>query len=1151
MKFSRLRLVGFKTFVDPTEIPIEPGLSGIVGPNGCGKSNLVEALRWVMGENSYKSLRASEMDDVIFAGSGRRPARNTAEVSLRIDNRSRRAPVSFNDDEELEVTRRIEREAGSAYRINGRDVRARDVQLLFADAATGAHSAAMVRQGQIGELIAAKPQARRKVLEDAAGIGGLYSRRHEAELRLKAAEANLERLDDLITEVGQTRDQLRRQAKQARRYRDLSEEIRRLEALIHQLRWTRANAEITAATEALDANRHSVETATEAAAKAATERTEAQAALPALREAEAAAGARLRRLVQERDKLSDKLEGVGARRAEIERRLEEIARDREREDAQVATTSETVERLDADIAVLRQQMADAEQSREELVAAASAAEAELRDAEGGLADATRQAAELTARRNQLERQVKEHATRLTKLQAQRAEVDQEVARITAEFAGSEETERLTASREAAQARVDACEQAIREAETARQDASAAEAEARAPVRDAENALNSLEAEQRTLVGLLEAGGDDQFPPVVGDVRVANGFETALGAALGDDLERPTDERAGVHWRLMSGGNDPALPDGVRPLSAVVEAPEVLNRRLAQIGIVPRSEGARLQSALQAGQILVSPEGDVWRWDGIVSSAEAPTPAATRLAQRNRVAELDGEIETARVQLGTASATLETAASRSMAAQTREAETRAALREAQKELSTAQDALTAAERQSGQYTARLSALEEARIRLGQSAEESAAAEADAAQALDGLGSHDAMVKSVEDLRQTVARKRAAFAEKRATADGQQREREMHARQLDQMSAEVERWRARAAETKEHLGTLAKREAELTEERKVLTREPARLTAERDKVAERISEAETDRAKAADAHAVGETRQAEADRAARAADQLLAERREHLARAEATLEGLTARRGEIAHAIEDHLGCAPDALSEISGQDEIDDMVSAEATESRLDRLKVDRDRMGAVNLRAETEAAEAEARFEELTKDRDDLDQAIRKLRHGISSLNSEGRQRLLSAFTEVNEHFKTLFSTLFGGGTAELKLTESDDPLEAGLEIIARPPGKRPQTLTLLSGGEQALTAIALIFAVFLTNPSPICVLDEVDAPLDDANVERFCNLMDEMARITDTRYLIITHNPITMSRVDRLFGVTMAEKGVSQMVSVDLVAANGLRAAE
>ncbi|MBZ9710819.1 chromosome segregation protein SMC [Mesorhizobium sp. ESP7-2] len=1151
MKFSRLRLLGFKSFVEPGEFVIERGLTGIVGPNGCGKSNLVEALRWVMGESSYKNMRASGMDDVIFSGSGTRPARNTAEVTLFLDNSDRSAPSAFNDADELQVSRRIEREAGSLYRINGKEARAKDVQLLFADQSTGARSPSMVGQGRIGELIQAKPQARRALLEEAAGISGLHTRRHEAELRLKAAEQNLERLDDVVGELESQIESLKRQARQASRFKNLSADIRKAEATLLHLRWTLAKTQEGEARSALATATALVGDRAATQMNAAKEQGISAHRLPDLRDAEAAAAAAFQRLSIARSQIEEEAGRIRTRQAELERRLQQFDGDIAREERMVRDNADVLERLRAEEAALNSENAGAAEREATTRAAFEQAASTLAQSEARLAALTAERAEAAASRHQIERTLRETAERRDRFARQLADVDRELSDILAKVAGLPDPTEKRILVEQALALLEESEAAVAQAEQSVIDARGAESAARPPLQDARAELAGIETEARTLAKILNAASGDLFPSVLEQISVERGFETALGAALGEDLDVPLDRSAPAHWgesEIQPG--DAALPEGIKSLASVVRAPAQLARRLAQIGIVEAVDGRRLQGLLAPGQRLVSRGGALWRWDGLTASADAPTAAAQRLAQKNRLAELDAEAVQATLVLRQAEEALAQAEQALRQASEAERTTRQAGREAQHRLDAARNALAEAEKAGGELSSRRAALDEVRARIVDSHEETSAAFVEAEMLLQDAPDLGDLQLQLEQSSANVSRDRATLADARAVHEGLRREAEARTRRLDAIGAERSNWLVRAENASTQIASLGERKAEAEAERERLADAPDEIDAKRRALLSQLTEAETLRKAAADRLQEAETRQAELDKAATSAIQSLAEARETRARAEERLTAADERRLEVEARIQETLNTPPHLVIRHTGLEADDPMPEMPEIERQLDRLKIERERLGAVNLRAEEEQKELSDRLETIVSEREDIIEAIRKLRQAIQSLNREGRERLLAAFDVVNSHFQRLFSHLFGGGTAELQLIESEDPLEAGLEILARPPGKKPQTMTLLSGGEQALTAMSLIFAVFLTNPAPICVLDEVDAPLDDHNVERFCNLMDEMAKTTETRFVIITHNPITMARMDRLFGVTMAEQGVSQLVSVDLQAAEAMREA-
>ncbi|MEM0900530.1 MAG: chromosome segregation protein SMC [Pseudomonadota bacterium] len=1152
MRFEKLRLVGFKSFVEPTDFIIERGLTGVVGPNGCGKSNLVEALRWVMGESSYKSMRASAMDDVIFSGSATRPSRNSAEVALFLDNADRNAPAAFNESDEVHVSRRIEREAGSAYKISGKDARAKDVQLLFADSSTGARSPSMVGQGRIGELIQAKPQARRALLEEAAGISGLHSRRHEAELRLRSAETNLERLDDVVAELESQIESLKRQARQASRFKNLSKEIRQTEATVLHLKWTSAksteaetNSELSQATAAV-AERSKVQM------EAARAQAIAQHVLPTLRQAEAEAAAALQRLNIARDQLDAEVEKLSARRREQLNRVEQLKSDIAREAQLLKDAEDAAGRLTKEKAELEANDSGADARTEELRVAAEEARAHLVAAEAKLSDFTAESAEASALRTQLNRRKSEMIQRIERFEQRKSEVGRELAAIAEKIRSLPDPAAHAQSVTAADERVKEAERAVQNAENSTANAREAERTIRPSVQEKRSDLNALEAEARTLANLLNAGRSDLFPAIIESITVTKGYETALGAALGDDLEISTDEGAAAHWRgSASTADDPELPEGIASLADYVDGAGALERRLRQIGIVVDvATGDRLSTGLKVGQRLVTRDGHLWRWDGLRVAADAPTAAAQRLAQKNRLAELDSEIAEKRTSLSEIEADLATAERKITEASASEKQARESLRKSQGEARDAREKLADAERQAGGYAQKRAILEEQLSSVSNDLVDAEKLIIEVDAAIDAEPDLTALNAKLESQKAVVSQLRGVLAEATATYEGLTREQKFRRDRVQSISNDLTTWERRKLNSHAQIETLTSRRDEAERTAAELDGGPEELQVKKRALIKEIEAAESVRKAAADKLALAETDARTADRMATDCITDLSETREARARIEERLVAAKQRRSDIEARIVETFNKEPHTIFGLTGLGPDDELPNLSPLEKKLERLKVDRERLGAVNLRAEEEQVDLVERRDEIVNEREDVIEAIRELRSGISSLNREGRERLLVAFEDVQVHFKRLFTHLFGGGTAELQLVENDDPLEAGLEIIARPPGKKPQTMTLLSGGEQALTAMALIFAVFLTNPAPICVLDEVDAPLDDANVERFCDLMDEMTRQTETRFVIITHNPITMARMDRLFGVTMAEQGVSQLVSVDLREAEEIREA-
>ena len=1359
MQITRLRVSGFKSFSDPTDILIEAGLTGIVGPNGCGKSNIVEALRWVMGESSARGLRGEEMEDVIFNGSAARAAFDMAEVGLKL--RGRIAGLAgFGDHDEIEVSRRLGRGIGSLYRINGREARARDVQLLFADAGAGARSAAIVGQGQIGFIVDARPQDRRRLLEDAAGIGGLHGRRREAELRLQSTEQNLARIVDLLQGQEKRLAELVRQNRQAERYRQLAAEIRGSEALLLLARWVKARGLLAEAERTLAAAQATGERAGSDLASLRAARDEQGRAVETLRASAAELAARIAALAErvsaqagERERRAGELAGLRRRETEVEADQAEVRaaqaealERRRRLDAEQealgagdAALRAEAERLEAEIALAAATLAGREQAAGEAVANAAGTEARFRALSGQLAvrrrrseeverllaqlgedpagepgtptasDAARALAvtlvsladaEARARSGRSQREAAEHglATLESTLAAAREVLGDHERRwrehetraallAERERAAARQEERLTgreaalADRVAAHAaglaaldhdgacsrvRLTADALAAARAHHAGAAQRSALATERAQAADAARAalaseLGAVAAERQVLVELLP---EASATALVDRLAVEEGYADALAAALGDDLLAGTAPDEPVFWHedglagAAEPAADPALPEGVAPLVHRVQAPPALARRLAQIGVVEPALAAALQPCLAPGQRLASRCGGLWRWDGLVRSPDSANAAAARLRQRRRhdalvarEAVLRERLAAAEADAADATAAAAEALTAHEAARSEVVRAERAADEAGRQRERTEQAAAALEREARELAqdaehlaheraelmaeqraaasarpdeqvavALRAALEQARSglrELERQAREQIAARRAAEQALaeaerriqDLRTLEERQRGAVELARESESREALARATRAAELKAQREALEAELCALAAAVAEDEDEVARAGSaTRERL--LHRRQAEdaLTaarathadlfgreraardamrrhdERRRAIAGELAELAARADATGVRLNELENRRQRLAEevlaaASALAEAGQGaeglaaelervEAERARAAAELIEAEgrlaglgrrvaaaeeaaglARERLVLARAERARAAEALGTAAAAVTERLHHPPEALlADPARQAEVERSEVA-ALDARLARLKASRDRLGPVNLRADAELAELQMAVEVARGEEAELRAAVDRLKRAIATINREGRERLLAVFEQVDTHFRRLFVRLFGGGKAHLRLTDTDDPLAAGLELEASPPGKRLASISLLSGGEKTLTALALVFALFLAQPAPLCVLDEVDAPLDDANVDRFVALMDEIAAGTLTRFLVVTHHPLTMARMHRLYGVTMLERGVSRLVSVALDEAVELRA--
>ena len=796
MKFKKLDLIGFKSFVDRTSITIEKGLTGIVGPNGCGKSNIVESIRWCMGETSAKSMRGSGMEDIIFSGTANKASKNIAEVSLTLDNSDKDGPFQFKELDIINVKRRIEKDKGSRYFINEKEMRARDIQTLFADLSTGAHSPSMISQGRIGALVTAKPTDRRSILEEAAGISGMHVRRHESELRLNSAENNLRKADELRRQQEKQLENLKKQAAEASKYRLISEEIKKIEAGLYYIKLKEIEKEIEST----------------------------------------------KRITSESD------EGINILKVKIDEK------------------NSFLEKANLELKPLRDKNMEI----------------------------------------------------LSKLQ-----------RLNLE-------------------------------------------------------LQNLEDEEKR----IKTDKD----------RLQKSQDT-----LTDDIER------------------------------------------------------------EKNIIL-----------------EATTNEKRLKEEKNELIEIDSKYYDTE-------------------------------KKSSKDLNVTKNRLTA--------------------------------EIDKVKELVNAQKNDEAIAVLDNFKTIIE----VYADSYSKNQNIKNESIKRKERISTIDTEIESWKNLKFNSEKMSKELRERIGKVKNDLENIIKLPEEISIKKGRLMQNASDTESKKLELSDDLIKAEENYQEINKELKAVEQKMMLARENKARSGATLEGLDNRKKDLINTLKIDLNVTENNLLENSDLKNIEDMPNVIEQEDKLDAKKNERERLGSVNLRAGEETEQYKVEIKKIEKDRDDLVSAISKLRTSINELNQKGRERLLDAFEKVNRKFNDVYTKLFSGGTAKLEFVESDDPLEAGLDMLASPPGKRLQSITLLSGGEQALTALSLIFAVFLTNPSPICVLDEVDAPLDDSNVTRFCSLLDELTKITETKFIIITHHALTMSKMDRLYGVTMPEKGISQLVSVDLQKAEEL----
>ncbi|MEP3297624.1 MAG: AAA family ATPase, partial [Pseudoruegeria sp.] len=971
MRFTRLRLNGFKSFVDPTDLVIADGLTGVVGPNGCGKSNLLEALRWVMGENRPTAMRGGGMEDVIFAGAATRPARNFAEVTLQLDNSDRLAPAGFNDLDTLEIVRRITRDAGSAYKSNTKDVRARDIQMLFADASTGAHSPALVRQGQISELINAKPKNRRRILEEAAGISGLYQRRHEAELKLKGTETNLARVEDVVEQLAQQLGQLARQARQAQRYRTIGDELRQSEGLLLYRRWKEAEEARAASQAELTERVRQAGQAEVLSREAVKKREESEAGLPALREEEAIAAAILQRLQVQRDTLKDEEARAVQTIDTLTRRIEQLVRDIAREGELNRDAGETIARLEWE----QDQIGKASDGQGDKLSQASDSAAEaaqiLQDREAASSQLTEDVARLAARHQSATRLLEDSRRTLERNEAEAAKAEAAVATSQEALEAAEASfEDAEAAQDEAAILSEDADVALEEADIARHEAQAREADARAELSEAEGESSALRAEVGALARLVERdtaeGGQ-----VLDHVRVTPGYEKALGAALADDLRAPvvgTDMPSG--WATLPGyPQAQLLPDGIDALTNNVTVPEVLVRRMGQVGLVDRVDGASLQATLKPGQRLVSIEGDLWRWDGFRAGAEdAPSAAALRLQQLNRLVELKRDLEEVSARSEGARQAHELLTEELRRRTQEDQAARDARRNADRAVADAGRALSKFEADRNIAQGRLESLGMAVSRHKEEALGARQRLTEAERGADALEDLEEARARVEDVKMTVEASRMTMMAKRSAHDELRREGEARVKRSQEITKEISGWRHRLDTAEKRIAELEDRKLSSEDELQEAKAAPEEIAIQREELADAIEEAEARKATASDALISGEGALREALTQEREAERLAGEAREARARSEARADAARETERAASDRIGEDMETTPQDLLEALQADP-DKMPSAEHIEAEVNRLKRQRDALGAVNLRAEEDAREVQDEHDHLVQEK--------------------------------------------------------------------------------------------------------------------------------------------------------------------------------------
>jgi len=1140
MKFQSVRISGFKSFLEPTEIQMNMGLTGVVGPNGCGKSNIVEAIKWIMGENSARQMRGDGMDDVIFSGTNERPSRNFAEVSIKLDNSEKKAPAIFNHYDEIEITRKIEREKGSVYRVNGKQVRARDIQLIFADNGTGARSSGIVGQGRIAQIIDSNPEDRRVILEEAANIKGLHSRRHEAELKLKGASDNLDRLSDIEQTYKEQLIELEKQGRKAARYRSVGERIRKAEATLFFNLMNNAKKE----TNDLDIQlKNANENVSQGQIKVA-EHIKSQLHLankiPDLKKDEAEKAATLQTLNITKIKLDEEKSSAQNALQNIINQINlinnDIARESEiKEDAKKSLSTLLTEEknLKEDSENFSTKITKATDLVKKLRSISDAADDKLSTITSEIYSIKSDKSDLEKRINNLKQKIEVTQNQLANFNIEddknRFKLDKE--KIINLKKLIQENNQLNDGYKVELEKLEKLEtRLIEEKNTAVFE------------------FNKVNLEFDSLSTLLgrDTLNSNTLEKTIGNI---NNLEEAIGSVLGETLLAPilSDDQSTentTYWRDDFKTISPAsLPESVIPIVTKITKSSILDTALKGVGIVNNKEIAfKLQKKLTFGQALTTPSGGLWRWDGFVQPQGVQNSYSERLQQIARLRLLQNKLPSLEENQSLSEKRLDECFNN--------------IKKYKDDLSNLQVKLSSLISESNQLELQNTKVEskllssEALIKELKNTERMSLEElSELEKEFNNSLNLPSLLAEELKVRNNADQSRNELTDAMAAEQQIKSEESFQSRNLIQLGHQKENWKVREEEAKTRLISLEERLKTSQDEKNRLSTLPESFEKKEVELNIKIEEAISNRNIAADQLVKNETSLNDADKQVREAEKVVSTLREEMIKIEALLNLSKAKIQNIEERVFEKLKMKSTELNKfINTKEEDQPIKSIEILEKTLQRLLNERETLGAVNLRAEDEMNEMLNKIEVMSKERVDLEEAIAKLRSGIFELNKEGRQRLKESFEEVNENFKQLFQKLFGGGNAELRLVGNEDPLQAGLEVLASPPGKKMQLLSLLSGGEQALTAISLIFSVFLCNPAPICILDEVDAPLDDTNVGRFCDLLNQIVDETNTYFMVITHHRLTMAKMDRLFGVTMEQKGISKLVSVDLEQASRIR---
>ena len=1140
MKFKSVRISGFKSFLEPTEILINDGLTGVVGPNGCGKSNIVEAVKWVMGENSARQMRGDEMDDIIFAGTSERPARNFAEVSIKLDNSERKAPANFNHLEEIEISRKIEREKGSIYRVNSKQVRARDIQLIFADNGTGARSSGIVSQGRIAQIIDATSEDRRIILEEAANIKGLHNRRHEAELKLNGANENLNRLMDIEQTYQDQLIELEKQGRKAARYRSVGDRLRKAEATLFLKLLNTAENEFNDFKKHLDIAKENVHKGQINVSKHIEAKQEILDELPEFKKLETKKITVLQSLNITKIRLEEEKSSAKTTLNNTLNQISQIETDIQREVEIKQDAKKTLLSLFTEEEKLKSESTNFLTKKTDALKLVKDLKAKTEEANTKLSTITSEIYSIKSDKSDLEKRISVLTDKIKNSEFQISEFNSKEDEQLLKKNNQQLSKLKQILRNKNQNLVSNKQELIKLEEK--------EVKLSDQKSNTDQNFNVINAELNSLSSIL---GDDTLNKNSLEKSINNigNLEKAIGSVLGETLLAPihSDQNhflKNTYWRNdLKTKFSSELPKGAIPIISEIKKNSILDIALIGVGIVKDEETAYdLQKDLSFGQALTTSKGGLWRWDGFVQPQGVQNSYSERLQQIAKLRLLQNKLPAVKKEQKIIESKID--------------ENQLGIRKCKRDIIELEAQISEIIKNSNTLELTNSKLDakllSSKVLLKEHLDITKISQKELVGLKNQLNNSINLPSLLADelkIRNIADQCRNELADAMASEQQIKTHESFQARNLMQINNQSENWKKRENEASMRLMSLQDRLKKLKDDQKRLTSLPDDFEKREEDLNKQIDKAVQDKNIASDKLVHTETNLHNIEKLEREAEQKVSSFREEMIKIEASLNLARTKIQNIEARVFEKLRINTDKLLEIVGFNEKNNLnVSIELLERTVQRLINERESLGAVNLRAEEEMKEMKEKIETMSSERIDLELAIEKLRTGIFELNKEGRQRLKDSFNDVNKNFKDLFQKLFGGGDAELKLVGSEDPLKAGLEVLASPPGKKMQLLSLLSGGEQALTAISLIFSVFLCNPAPICILDEVDAPLDDTNVGRFCDLLNKIVAETNTYFMVVTHHRLTMAKMDRLFGVTMEQKGISRLVSVNLEEANRIR---